>query len=1078
MKTQNNTFSFMQGKSIHVYVASSENSAVKIAAQNFCQDFSEVFSAKASFTEFKEQADVIIQTITSDDSRAYPELFQEQQAIWEAYTIRITEHKLFIIGTNRRGTIYGIYELSKTIGVSPWYWFADVPIQKKTYFHFPLGIYKTSHPSVAYRGIFLNDEEELEAWAIQYMNEETIGPKTYEKIFELLLRLGANYIWPAMHVNAFNSNHENGALADRMGIVVGTSHCDMLLRSNQNEWEPWITQKGYTHAQYDYSLSQENREIIHEYWRESLEQNQQYEVSYTLGMRGIHDSGLVAKNIENNTALSPEEKKHQKVTLLDSIIQDQQKLIQDTVRKEDTLQTFIPYKEVLELYDEGLHVPENVTLMWVNDNFGYMRRYPTKQEQQRKGGHGLYYHASYWAHPGMSYLFFNSSPLAQMKNELKKAYENGIQKIWVLNVGALKPLEIDISFFLTYAWEINGKEKYTYDVQKFIELWTNETFQQNIGKETAAIYTDFLQITNVRKVEHMKSHAFSQTSYGNEAAKRMNRYKDLFYRTMRLYQNLPASQKDSFFQIFGMKIFAGYLINASFYFADRSILMYQQKAFANADAYTTLSNKMDQYKRAIIHYYNKTMQGGKWDRILTPEAFLPPCTALYPACKPALTVSAQDQYTETSHNIAPLLTATHGFCENDGYISMLASHYEKNSGWKEIPYLGRYEGSLMEAHHGTLTYQFHTVTSGCFTLELYRFPTLNSTGRIRVGVQIDDMAIQEIESFATDEWRDSWKQNVLNHGEKLSLALPELAAGDHSLTLHVIDKYVAVSKLVIYTGQIYPSSLGPQESYHPLYNPSPDRAISDFQEDSHALEALITSCFLSAIAPLPEVIYADKIFWSKPRLYLKNTTVSQERLGEPKYVYNPSGKKNVFSYFGNGVFLEENGHIAFGTEYALENSVNAYLTPSKERIVWEHTASQTDGGTGIAMYVSPEHMHWKQNSLAPALNYRLHCSGGLYNIWLLLKYDDEENARLSIEIDQQEITQEKMYGNGFLFNYGTQQNWVWMIVGQTDLSAGEHLFSIFARASQLRIDRIYLSKTEEYPPIDCNWKESRRKAAE
>ena len=346
------------------------------------------------------------------------------------------------------------------LGVSPWYDWADVPVRRKERFCLPADYRKADWPDVPYRGIFLNDEEELEAWAKKHTGDGTIGPETYRRVFELLLRLKGNYIWPAMHVNYFNENPENGRLAEEMGVVVGTSHCDMLLRSNQNEWQPWLEKKGYTDVRYDYSIPGQNRERIREYWKESVEMNRDYEVTYTVGMRGIHDYGFVTREIDEDPALSEEEKQERKIGLLEQVIRDQRKLIREVLGEERAsraVQTFIPYKEVLELYDQGLKVPEDITLLWVDDNFGYMRRYPDERERARKGGNGLYYHASYWAAPGMSYLFFNSIPLAQTGNELKKCWESGIRRIWVLNVGALKPLEMDMEFFLRYVWSA-GRE--------------------------------------------------------------------------------------------------------------------------------------------------------------------------------------------------------------------------------------------------------------------------------------------------------------------------------------------------------------------------------------------------------------------------------------------------------------------------------------------------------------------------------------------------------------------------------------------------------------------------------------------
>ncbi|MBQ7944546.1 MAG: glycosyl hydrolase 115 family protein [Lachnospiraceae bacterium] len=1060
---------------IKVYLASAEDSAVRIAVNNFCKDIEKICGAKVCLTQDKSRASIIVETVQECDKEAHRELLDLQDKLrWEAYSLKVSEGKLYITGSDRRGTIYGIYELSNMWGVSPWYWFADVPVKKRNSISLADGYSKVDYPSVQYRGIFINDEEELEAWAIEYMKEATIGPKTYEKIFEFLLRLKANYIWPAMHVNAFNMDKENGRMAHEMGMVVGTSHCDMLLRSNQNEWKPWVQSKGYEGVEYDYSIKGRNREIVKEYWTESIQQNRDYEVCYTVGMRGIHDSGFVTRALSEKN-LSEEELKQEKIKLLEKVIADQRELLYENTGRRDQLQAFVPYKEVMLLYDAGLKVPEDVTLIWANDNFGYMRRYPSKEEQKRKGGHGLYYHASYWAHPGMSYLFFNSTPLAHMKNELKKAYENGIQRMWVLNVGAIKPLEIDIEFFITYAWEINRNEVKTSKVSDYIANFVNRNFSGGYGKEAAEIYERFSQVANVRKVEHMKANVFSQTAYGNEAAKRMSKLQELFDRTAAIHKALKDEEREAFFQMFAMKIYAAYFVNASYYYADRSTLMYNTGLPQAADTNLALSRWMDDHKRELLHYYNEIMCGGKWNKILTPESFRPPCMALHPAGKPALVIEKDDIVKEDKQILSKLYTAPNAFCENDGYISILAQHFERNSCWNELEHLGRYEGSLMEADGGLLEYEFSTVSEGSFLLELYRFPTLNSKGRLRIGISIDDGEIMILESEARDEWCGSWKQNVMNNVEKMYLQLPEMKAGKHELTVHSIDKYIAFSKIVIYTEEFTKSNLGPSESYHEHFNPNPYRGSYEFNPDRETLDEWCLQMFQCDKVPLPEVIYADKAYWSKDRLFLKNETRKQDRFGEKKYACDAKGYKNVFAKFGEGIITEKQGVIAWGAEYALENSQYAFCKPSKEGILWEHTQSETNGRTGIAMHVAEDDLFWDDMSQAPSINYRVNCSGGSYNVWLLLKYDDDSNGRCTIAIDDVEIPQAQMYNGGRLFNYGTKQNWVWMIVTETELTAGEHLFSICARASQFRVDRIYLTKGEEHPPIDAEWIEAERK---
>lgn len=482
-----------------------------------------------------------------------------------------------------------------------------------------------------YRGIFLNDEEELNAWAKLHTTDGTIGPATYRPVFELILRLKGNYIWPAMHVNAFNADPENGRLADEMGIVGGTSHCDMLLRSNQHEFDPWVEKKGYTGLLYDYSL-EENRLKLQEYWRESVEQNAAYEVSFTLGMRGIHDSGFRTRAIDENAALSEEQKLEARVRLLEKVISDQREIIRSVLhheRPDEALQVFIPYKEVLPLYDAGLVLPEDITVMWTNDNFGHIRRYPSKQEQLRKGGHALYFHSSYWAPAPLSYLFINSIPLAQTGCELRKAYENGIRKIWVDNVGALKPLEQDMEYFLAFGWDAARPEALVHHIHEYLVRWFNEQFSGNFGEECARIYEAYAQITNVCKVDHFYRDAFSQTAYGDEAGRRVNRLKELYSRVCRVHDALPADERDAFFELLGMKVSVSYFINAAFYYADRSRQGYRQGKMQCADEYLHLSRRMMGCKRQMLDFYNHRMAGGKWKGILTPEAFPPPASCIY-----------------------------------------------------------------------------------------------------------------------------------------------------------------------------------------------------------------------------------------------------------------------------------------------------------------------------------------------------------------------------------------------------------------------------------------------------------------
>lgn len=380
-------------------------------------------------------------------------------------------------------------------------------------------------------------------------------------------------------------------------------------------------------------------------------------------MRGIHDTGFCTRAIDSDPSLSEEEKLSARVRLLETVISDQREIIRSSLhlnRPDEALQVFIPYKEVLPLYDAGLRLPDDVTVMWTNDNFGHIRRYPDEKEQTRRGGHALYFHSSYWSPAPLSYLFINSIPLAQTGAELRKAYENGIRKIWVDNVGALKPLEQDMEYFLAFGWDAARPEALVHRVHDYLTAWFNEQFSGNFGEECARIYEGYAQITNVCKVEHLTRDVFSQTAYGDEAGRRVQRLQELYTRVCRVHDALPAAERDAFFELLGMKVSASYFINAAFYYADRSRLSCRQGKTQCADEYARLSRLLMGCKRQLLHFYNETMANGKWKGILTPEAFPPPASCLYTDAKPALSIGETQMgvivWNEEQESASPCLT--------------------------------------------------------------------------------------------------------------------------------------------------------------------------------------------------------------------------------------------------------------------------------------------------------------------------------------------------------------------------------------------------------------------------------------
>lgn len=1165
------------------------HSATALAGVNLQEDLSKVFGKNCQMST-QASAELILmefEQIQKDSDKwqalCVNELLDEQgNPRWEAYLIQEYNGQIFIIGSDVRGLIYGIYDFSQQIGVSPWHFFADVPEKKQKKFKVAKGYRKLDYPSVQYRGIFINDEEELNHWAQKYTTDGTIGPQTYKRVFDLLLRLKANYIWPAMHVNYFNQDPKNGLLASEMGIIVGTSHCDMLLRSNQHEWEPWLASKGYLpgEIEYDYSISGKNREVLQEYWSGSVEMNKDYEVSYTVGMRGIHDSGFITREIDENNELTNLQKEAEKKVLLEQIIKDQRQLLQQVLNKkaDDLLQTFVPYKEVLAYYDDGLEVPDDITIIWANDNYGNIRRYPNLNERKRSGGHGLYYHSSYWAPRNMHYLFINSTPLAKMKNEFQKAWNNGIRKMWVLNVGAIKPIEQDIEFFTRFSWEV-GKETTTKEILGFLASWINRDFSGGIGAQTAELLNQFTQIVNVRKIEMLDPNTFSQVAYGDEAGRRLNRLREMFDESNRLAEMLPVEEKEAFFQIVQMKIHAAYFKNAEFYFADRSCLAYEQGKMQAADRYREASDEFTEMMRWMIHYYNKIMCSGKWNQMLTPELAPPPNMKMYPPTKPALTIGSAELgvvcwqaevLTETlvfeqntqqvkwfevfnkgageiSYQIeAPdwlelsqyagrvsgeerilvylsdeelvvrktgNIVITSGkqtivipvfykprtsdiiekvAFERDGVVSIALENYsemrksEGEIGWQLRQEQGRYEGAAIEAsapeltalsmshlsHHPQISYEFTLNQSGSFLLELYRQPSLNAIGEIRLGVQFDDESFHILSSTVTDEHRGNWERAILDDTDKLYLKMPYLQAGNHRMTLFMIDSYVCLTKAVIYTQTFIQTSLGPL-TYDKCYQTKNEK-LPVFASEQQAICEEIYQCPQEKIE-LPLILFADDSFYSQDFIGADLIRKEQTQLGIKRYQSRHNGTKDlVADYLSNHPLIEKNGQLAIEAEQVLAQDSNAYTTSAKTALRtgnWEHIGAPSNGGTGLAMVVKNHaDNNWENVTDAPGLHFNLMIDNpGNYAVWLLLKYSTRGHDKIALAVDGQLYDQRSYISQRGLFSYLSLSIWHWNQLTSRNFNRGNHVLSLYGISTEVAIDRIFLTKNGDFPPLDAKW---------
>ena len=538
---------------------------------------------------------------------------------WESYLIKVIDKPfanstsaLLIAGSDQRGTAYGVFHISEKIGVSPWYWWADVhPIIKKELTLQNVD-YLSSPPSVKYRGIFLNDEDWcLQPWAAKTFEPETgdIGPKTYVKIFELLLRLKANLIWPAMHpsTKAFYHYPGNKKVAEDYAIIIGSSHAEPMLRNNVDEWDV------KTMGAFNYLTNKQN---VTKYWEERVKESSRNEVIYTVGMRGVHDSGIEGVKTVAET-----------VPLLERIIADQRNMLKKYTNKEVTAipQAFTAYKEVLDVYDGGLKLPDDITLVWPDDNYGYILRLNNQAEQQRSGGSGIYYHASYWGRPH-DYLWLSSTNPALIREEMMKAFEMKSDRLWVLNVGDIKPLEYNIQLFMDMAYNAEPFKKSEY-VKSHMQNWTGEIFGSQKGNIISNIMREYYQLAFERRPEFM---GWSQTepttktnyteydhfNYGDEAQQRIDRYNAIESKVMKLRNEIEAKDADAFYELVYYPVVCASLMNKKFLYRDKSYL-YAKQNRASASDFAEMSMKAYDSIVSETNYFNNQLANGKWKYMMS-----------------------------------------------------------------------------------------------------------------------------------------------------------------------------------------------------------------------------------------------------------------------------------------------------------------------------------------------------------------------------------------------------------------------------------------------------------------------------
>jgi len=514
---------------------------------------------------------------------------------WEAFLITTIDNVIegidkavVITGSDKRGVIFGIYDLSAQIGVSPWYWWADVPVKQYDELYIASGTY-SDYPIVKYRGIFLNDEAPaLSGWAGEKFGG--FNHEFYKHVFELILRLKGNFLWPAMWGSAFfDDDKMNPEIADEYGIVIGTSHHEPLLRAH-DEW------RRYGSGPWNY---EKNPETLRNFWRESIRERKDYETIITVGMRGDGDEAMT-----EGTAIA----------LLERIIADQRQILAEETGKQpsELPQAWALYKEVQDYYDEGMRVPDDITLLLCDDNWGNIRRLPEPDAPARSGGYGMYYHYDFVGGP-VSYRWLNVNPVSRTWEQMHLTFEHGVERIWIVNVGDLKPMEFPIDFFLDYAW---NPDRITADkLTEYAREWAEEQFGTEYASEITEFLTKYTRFNYRRTPEMLKPESYSLFNY-REAETVVKDYNDLLASAKKIGALLPREYKDAYYQLVVHQIEACANLNEMYYSVAKNHLYVEQNR-ASTNALAQKARELFENDAAITNFYHHELSGGKWNHFMS-----------------------------------------------------------------------------------------------------------------------------------------------------------------------------------------------------------------------------------------------------------------------------------------------------------------------------------------------------------------------------------------------------------------------------------------------------------------------------
>lgn len=827
-----------KGKSTSIYLSDNEFVGVKKIAQKFQNDIKMVTSIEPSLItgEFPVEGQAIIVGTIGHSSIIDKMIANKKldvtsiQGKWETFLIETikspldgVEEALVIVGSDKRGTIYGMFDLSYEMGVSPLYFWCDVPAKKKENVFVVRGSHTKGTPKVKYRGIFINDEApSLTNWV--YSKYGKFNAEFYDRVFELILRLKGNYLWPAMWPpRAFYADDpDNGKLANEYGIVMGTSHHEPLARAHA-EWKA-----PFAKGPWDYKT---NAEELEEFWRGGMERAKDWESLITVGMRGDGDEAM-----SEETATE----------LLETIVQKQREIIEEVTDKpaEETPQMWALYKEVMDYYDKGMQVPDDVTLLLCDDNWGNIRRLPSLDAKHRSGGYGIYYHFDYVGGP-RNYKWINTNQIERVWEQMHLAYKHNVDRIWIVNVGDIKPMEFPIEFFLDYAW---NPDKWTADnLQDYYTQWAAKQFGNEYAEDIAYLVKTYTKYNARRKHELLNIPVYSLTNF-NEADNMLADFKALEEKALKVKQSLPEEYLDAYYHLVEHPIVASANLN-ELYIAAFKNKFYAEKGDVEANKYAQKVKDLYVKDSLITKYYHEELAGGKWKGIMSQvhigyKSWQNPSRNIIPETV-LVEETANKNNKKTENNVQTDISEDNipddakGFIDNGNYISIEAHNFSNKYEpepfqWKVVENLGKTEASVISLpiekgrvkltkESPKLSYNVHFKNKGKVKVHAYFSPTLNYSTRegMYFGLSFDNERPKQVNY----DWApyifnyngkvpSTWHNDVSNNIKIITAEFDISEAGNHILNYYRVDEGLVLQKIVIETTEngLPKSYLGPPQS--------------------------------------------------------------------------------------------------------------------------------------------------------------------------------------------------------------------------------------------------------------------------